>query len=450
MKNNLYIYTNDKEQPKKVSLTEYYNIKKKQTKKWTWNNNRVNSHMSPYITNKKKYIQDLDKITTKKEKHLIHPVINFIYNINDLYNELLLLFKRDLTKHEMINEIKHYYYQNSPIFQDDKQINRILKNISYIYYLDDIDKYYKFNNISNNIQNGGGSKEREEEEIENKKLMEILTPVDINITDWLFHFLWVIEQKIGMAATFPLDIIGVMLDALQINIGFFLNAISPFVNIGISMIPAVPVIGPFLAPFSIFLNISYRFISMIADKIIAFITLLFTYSRKQYKLVFINFFDIIPEGESIYSLIKTLTYTGNKYIKKFIESQQFLILFINNLSSSINNIRYINNVNIEDYIDNKEKKEMKSYYTFENIPSSFKEVVKDKDKINLNPFPYILNKLDNLEKNIDNIYSINHTSIKQQKGGKYIKSLTKSKKNKNKNRNKNKYKYSKKKKYKKI
>ena len=321
----------------------------------------------------------------------------------------------------------------------------ILNYSIYVIILLDIDLYYCELYVKMNTQNFKNFIDEQ-----NKKLMEILTPVDINITDWLFHFLWVIEQKIGMAATFPLDIIGVMLDALQINIGFFLNAISPFVNIGISMIPAVPVIGPFLAPFSIFLNISYRFISMIADKIIAFITLLFTYSRKQYKLVFINFFDIIPEGESIYSLIKTLTYTGNKYIKKFIESQQFLILFINNLSSSINNIRYINNVNIEDYIDNKEKKEMKSYYTFENIPSSFKEVVKDKDKINLNPFPYILNKLDNLEKNIDNIYSINHTSIKQQKGGKYIKSLTKSKKNKNKNRNKNKYKYSKKKKYKKI
>lgn len=441
MVDNIYVYTDDN-QPQKVSLTNYNIIKSKQTKKWVWNNNRVTGNNSPYSKNKKKYKYDLYKVTSKEEKYLVNPVINFIYNMNDLYNELLLLFKRELTKKEMINEIKQYYYQDTPLFQDDTQIDRIIKNISHIYYLNDIDKYHTFNHIDNNIQGGGSIEELEkenlkekleEEEEEKELLSSILNPPNITKMDWLFHFLWVVEQKIGIFSTFPMDMLDVSLDSLRININVFITAMRPFVDIGITMIPAIPVVGPFLAPYSILLNVGYQFISTAADKIISFIDLLINFSRKQYKFVFINLFNILPDGRNILSFINTFTYYNNKYIQRFIQKQKFLILFLNQISKSI---EYINGVNVEKY-EEKEKENMKSYYDFQNIPNSLKDMIQDTDKINLDPFPYILNKLDKFDKNIDNIYSVNHTYIKKQNGGKYTKSSIK---------NKKKYKYSRKKK----
>jgi len=283
--------------------------KKRNLSNWYWGKN-----IDYY--NKDRLINLLNKYSSEKDKNV--KIVNFLYNLNDLMNELyFIIFKDNLKKKDKFKKIMNLTKDNKKIFNAD-QTESIYTNIL------KAKEYYE----KNKIKQSGGSLTEKIKKIKPEKFF-----------DWWFHFLYKLEMKFGLMVGIPLDLIGLLLDLAANFTKEIAKMIQPAIFIVTPFVSMIPFVGLMMAPTMAILSASVDLIAMIIDKLLLLIVTVFTFNRKQYKLFWINVTMLLPDGSSWYSWIQTLSFTLSNWANKISKNSKLVISGIDGLIAQADSIK---------------------------------------------------------------------------------------------------------------
>jgi len=293
-----------------------------------------------------KFIKIIDYINIQYGHKKINKsqFIKDIYEINLLIYKLYKIYSSSESQKQKIQAITNLE-MNGSRFISPKQATLI-----YNIYAPKIAKVYKkiyklqkksLYNKSDDVLYGGGQ----------VRCINSLIDILINKLDnfdtlgmsnilfnWVFFPLWSIENLpiIGNVAEVPLDIMGNILD----NIDIFADMISPIlpvlVDIGFDVAQAIPGVGTAVSPVAIGFNFVQGpfeyFISDGPDLIGMFINI----SRKQWGLAYLSALAAIPNFAELVDSAVSGMHTVNKWLKRTNNSADNAIYIIDKINKNIN------------------------------------------------------------------------------------------------------------------
>ena len=309
--------------------------------------------------NVQKINKKLDKIITfidnydKKHYTNYHKINKFeflsnIYHINLLvYNLYKINTDKTLKKNQKIKAISNFTDTKGNLFLNDKMAKYIYEN-----YANNITKIYKrlYKLRINSKKKGyndilyGGTKETCKTK-NCKKYKNILNDFSIinfienhsDLFNWIFFPLWSLENhpSIGSYVEIPLDIIGVILDFVDIFMEPLSAIVGPVIGSAIDVAQAIPVYGTAVSAFAIPLNFAEEplqyFVANATDLIGMFINI----SRKQWSHAYISALECVPLFSAFIDSYLTNVSTFNKHIKKFNKSSYKIINSIQMINKRI-------------------------------------------------------------------------------------------------------------------
>lgn len=267
-----------------------------------------------------------------------YEFLSNIYHINLLvYNLYKINIDKSLKKNEKIKAISNFTDTEGNVFINDKMAKYIYDN-----YANNITKIYKrLHNLRiNSKQKGyndflyGGTKEicKTKNCKKYKNFLNNFSIIDFvenhsDLFNWIFFPLWSLENhpSIGVYAEIPLDIIGVILDFVDIFMEPLSVIVGPIMGSAIDIAQAIPVYGTAVSAFAIPLNFAEEplqyFVANATDLIGMFINI----SRKQWSHAYISALECVPLFSSFIDSYLTNVSTFNKHIKKINRSSYKII-----------------------------------------------------------------------------------------------------------------------------
>ena len=267
-----------------------------------------------------------------KDKINKNEFIQNIYHLNKLVIELVDIYTKNISYIDKIKLIQNLKDINGKPFISKKQSIIILNKYAKPLYtlFKNIKKLNKYS-IKYNQHNviGGGGGDINIFNIE-KDQLELLF-------NWIFFPLWSIENTpfIGEFTELYLDIIGLLLNYLDIG----LEPIGPLLGVGMStaldMVQAIPGIGTGASALAIPINIMEEpiewFISNYGDILDLFLSI----SRKQWATAYMSALEIIPNLSNIMNSLVENAYVTNKWLSRNNKRIEYYVDILEDINNSI-------------------------------------------------------------------------------------------------------------------
>lgn len=294
-----------------------------------------------------KLVNIIDNLNIINNSYIKVDVLQILHNLSFLNNVIFKtykIFKLDIPEEHQIKLLVQLRDPNNKCFLNIESSKKIIK-----LYKHDLIQFY--DNIYKNIekyQKGGNNSNLNNKidvilnEISNnpkiiikkKKILKIINFEEKkqilknivnsgnndknNTMEWIFFPLYKLENLpvIGFMFEIPLDIIGIMIDCLDIIIILFTPFLLKLTKISVTMAASVPYVGTMLAPINIILSVGGDNIKDIMSAFNNIVGLIINIQRKQFGLAYISALSIIPYFPEFMDSLLTLMTTINKYLDK--------------------------------------------------------------------------------------------------------------------------------------
>lgn len=302
-------------------------------------------------------------------------VMRDLYHLNLLIHQSYIIFKKRVSKDQKIYDLMNLRDVNGKKFLERNFAKKILE-----YYADNIINFYDAMLVLNNRRKEfiGGNKNkkfskqkggvsgidykdnlidkllsdtefmrRNKEILMNSPIGQLLytdprqyIPNIINfgkmygfstgeyIFNWIFFPLAQLEKipVIGDTIAIPLDIIGIILDNLDLLMDFIGPVVPIALGVATDLGAAIPVPGvnTAFAGLSLATTIGSKPTELLLTNFLDIIGLVLNIQRKQWGLAYLSAMDAIPNFSSVMDVVVTELYMANKYIAKAKDFMQFV------------------------------------------------------------------------------------------------------------------------------
>lgn len=299
--------------------------------------NRINQRLESV----QRQIKEYENIDISKDK-LLHQLYCINKHIFDLYK----VESMDIPKHQKVYLITLLKDPDGNFFINNELAEKIIDKFSkpvHDFYL----KLFKLKkNHKTNLVSGGTANQKggvniniektifkdipnfmddtfifldqllgEETEFSNKTIF----PNVRVLLNWIFFPLWSLETtpKIGPIVEVPLDIIGVILDNIDVITGFLGPVITNLIDTILNAVQGIPVYGAIIsgAKIAIF-PILREILEFLAEHGIDLIDIFINLARKNYGLAYLSAVNAIPNFNDIIEAVINILYITNKYLSK--------------------------------------------------------------------------------------------------------------------------------------
>lgn len=224
-----------------------------------------------------------------------------LYHLNKLVYDSYLIFNSKVTREKKIDMLTKLTSRDGQRFISKTMAKTILDR-----YARQIRKFYR-HFYKKQKQLGGSS-------------LEQLQSIGKEAIDWVFFPLYKLENipMAGNLVGIPLDIIGVMID----NVDIVMELLGPFIPTALSLLAdlgsAIPIPGvnTGFAGLSIATTLGAKPLEYVLENGLDVISLFLNISRKQWGLAYLSAMEAIPAFPALMDATVTNLYTINKYVDK--------------------------------------------------------------------------------------------------------------------------------------